>query len=219
MLATVLFADIVDSTAIAARMGDQAWSARLDEWRARLASLVRRFAGREVDSVGDGYFAAFDGPGRAINCALACVDAAREFGFEIRVGLHTGECEQVDDQLRGLAVHIGARVMATAAPSEVVVSRSPGRARSSDPRRGPSAARSQRWQPPGRVPRLPPASVASSLATTPRSTLACRRVRPTPAIASRIPLTADDGGVQIIGRSERSSSADDSDRHVPAWAR
>jgi class 3 adenylate cyclase len=123
VLATVMFADLVNSTALAAQLGDRAWSHLLDEFRLLLRPLVARFAGREVDLAGDGYFAAFDGPGRAIRCALACVTAVRELGLEVRIGLHTGECERAErTQLRGLAVHIGARVSAMAGPSEVVVS-------------------------------------------------------------------------------------------------
>jgi class 3 adenylate cyclase len=122
VLATVMFTDIVGSTETAARLGDRAWRellARHDELsRAQLA----RFRGRAVKSLGDGWLATFDGPARAIRCALELRDAVRELGVELRAGLHTGECEAMGDDVGGLAVHIGARVGALAAPREVLVS-------------------------------------------------------------------------------------------------
>jgi len=122
VLATVMFTDIVGSTATAARLGDRAWRvllARHDEIsRAQLA----RHRGRAVKSLGDGWLATFDGPARAIRCALELREAVRELGVELRAGLHTGECEAVGEDLSGLAVHIGARVGALAAPREVLVS-------------------------------------------------------------------------------------------------
>jgi class 3 adenylate cyclase len=122
VLATVMFTDIVGSTETAARLGDRAWRellARHDELsRAQLA----RFRGRAVKSLGDGFLATFDGPARAIRCALELRDAVRELGVELRAGLHTGECEAIGEDVGGLAVHIGARVGALAAPREVLVS-------------------------------------------------------------------------------------------------
>jgi class 3 adenylate cyclase len=122
VLATVMFTDIVGSTETAARLGDRAWRellARHDELsRAQLA----RFRGRAVKSLGDGWLATFDGPARAIRCALELREAVRELGVELRAGLHTGECEAIGDDVGGLAVHIGARVGALAAPREVLVS-------------------------------------------------------------------------------------------------
>ena len=122
VLATVMFTDIVGSTEAAARLGDRAWRellARHDELsRAQLA----RYRGRAVKSLGDGMLATFDGPARAIRCAIALRDEVRALGIELRAGLHTGECEAIGDDLGGLAVHIGARVGALAAPREVLVS-------------------------------------------------------------------------------------------------
>jgi class 3 adenylate cyclase len=122
VLATVMFTDIVASTETAARLGDRAWRellARHDELsRAQLA----RFRGRAVKSLGDGFLATFDGPARAIRCALELREAVRELGVELRAGLHTGECEAIGEDVGGLAVHIGARVGALAAPREVLVS-------------------------------------------------------------------------------------------------
>jgi class 3 adenylate cyclase len=122
VLVTVLFADVVDSTGRAVELGDRRWAGALSELRAPLRELVARYRGREVDTAGDGYFAAFDGPGRAIRCALGFADAGRRLGLPLRLGLHTGECEAVGDELRGLAVHIGARICSLAGPSEVLVS-------------------------------------------------------------------------------------------------
>ena len=122
VLATVMFTDIVGSTETAARLGDRAWRellARHDELsRAQLA----RYRGRAVKSLGDGFLATFDGPARAIRCALELRDSVRELGVELRAGLHTGECEAIGDDVGGLAVHIGARVGSLAAPREVLVS-------------------------------------------------------------------------------------------------
>jgi class 3 adenylate cyclase len=123
MLATVLFSDIVGSTEQAARLGDRSWRALLDAHYAILRAELDRFGGREVATTGDGFFAAFAGPARAISCACAMRDAVRTLGIEIRVGLHTGEVEAVGADLAGIAVHIGARVVAAAQPGEVLVSR------------------------------------------------------------------------------------------------
>jgi class 3 adenylate cyclase len=123
MLATVLFTDIVGSTQAASRLGDRKWRALLDAHYAILRAELDRFGGREIDTAGDGLFAAFTGPARAINCACAMRDAIRTLGIEIRIGLHTGEVETAREGLAGIAVHIGARVAAAAQPSEVLVSR------------------------------------------------------------------------------------------------
>ena len=122
VLVTVLFADVVDSTGRAVELGDRRWAESLSELREPLRELVVRHRGREVDTAGDGYFAAFDGPGRAIRCALGFTAAGRRLGLPLRLGLHTGECEAVGAELRGLAVHIGARICGLAGPSEVLVS-------------------------------------------------------------------------------------------------
>ena len=122
MLATVLFTDIVRSTERAAQVGDRRWSELLDAHHARIRPLIGRFRGREVDTAGDGFLATFDGPIRAIRCALAARDAVRDLGIEIRAGLHTGEVEWSGDAVRGIGVHIGARVAALAERSEVLVS-------------------------------------------------------------------------------------------------
>jgi class 3 adenylate cyclase len=122
VLATVLFTDIVDSTALAAKLGDQSWAELVKRSEIEGRSIVEQYRGRVVDTTGDGLLAAFDGPGRAIRCAKALVTTMSELGLPVRAGLHTGECELAGDRLRGLAVHIGARVVALADPSEVLVS-------------------------------------------------------------------------------------------------
>jgi class 3 adenylate cyclase len=122
VLATVLFTDIVGSTQRAADVGDRRWRDLLDAHHGRVRALIGRYRGREVDTAGDGFLATFDGPIRAIRCALSATDAVRDLGLEIRAGLHTGEVELVGDAVRGIAVHIGARVATLADPSEVLVS-------------------------------------------------------------------------------------------------
>jgi class 3 adenylate cyclase len=122
VLATVLFTDIVDSTARAADLGDAAWRQLLERHDALVRSQLARFGGREVKQTGDGFLASFDGPARAIQCACAIEEEAREVGIEIRAGLHTGECERIGDDLGGLAVHVAARVGASADAGEVRVS-------------------------------------------------------------------------------------------------
>jgi class 3 adenylate cyclase len=122
VLATVLFTDIVGSTTKAAELGDRSWRELLAAHHERIRRELSRFRGREVDTAGDGFFATFDGPARAIRCACAVTEAVRDLGIEIRAGLHTGECELVDGKVGGIAVHIGARVSAAAAPGEVLVS-------------------------------------------------------------------------------------------------
>jgi class 3 adenylate cyclase len=122
VLATVLFADIVGSTERAAAIGDRSWRELLAAFRAKVREVLRNFNGREINTAGDGFLAAFDGPARAIRCAGAIREAARSLGLEVRCGLHTGECELVGDDLAGIAVHIGARVAALAVPGEVLLS-------------------------------------------------------------------------------------------------
>ncbi len=122
VLATVLFTDIVDSTRRAAEMGDRDWLALLDAHDAIVRSQLARFRGREVNTSGDGFLAMFDGPQRAIRCAMAIRDTVQALGIEVRGGLHTGECEVRGDDIGGIAVHIGARVSALAGADEVLVS-------------------------------------------------------------------------------------------------
>jgi class 3 adenylate cyclase len=122
VLATVLFTDIVDSTRQAAAMGDRDWHALLDAHDAVVRSQLSRFRGREVSTAGDGFLAMFDGPQRAIRCAMAIRDAVQALGIEVRAGLHTGECEIRGDDIGGIGVHIGARVSALAGANDVLVS-------------------------------------------------------------------------------------------------
>ena len=122
VLATVLFTDIVDSTRRAAEIGDRDWHALLDAHDAVIRAQLARFRGREVNTSGDGFLATFDGPQRAIRCAVAIRDAVAALGIEVRAGLHTGECEVRGDDIGGIAVHIGARVSALSGPNEVLVS-------------------------------------------------------------------------------------------------
>jgi pimeloyl-ACP methyl ester carboxylesterase len=122
VLATVLFTDIVGSSELAARLGDRAWRELLEQHHALVRKELARFRGREIDTSGDGFLATFDGPARAMHCALSTRDALRRLGIEIRAGVHTGEIELAGDKVRGIAVHIGARVAAAATPGEVLVS-------------------------------------------------------------------------------------------------
>jgi class 3 adenylate cyclase/pimeloyl-ACP methyl ester carboxylesterase len=122
VLATVLFTDIVGSTAKAVELGDSRWRELVQRHHALIRQRLARFRGTEIDTAGDGFFASFDGPARAIRCACAISKAVGELGLEVRAGLHTGECELVDGKVGGIAVHIGARVAAAAAPGEVLVS-------------------------------------------------------------------------------------------------
>ena len=121
VLATVLFTDIVSSTAKAAALGDRAWADLVRRHHSLVRSHLDRFRGREMDTAGDGFFAAFDGPIRAIRCATTIGRSVLDLGLEVRAGLHTGECETVGEKLSGLAVNIGARVSAQAQPGEVLV--------------------------------------------------------------------------------------------------
>jgi class 3 adenylate cyclase/pimeloyl-ACP methyl ester carboxylesterase len=122
VLATVLFTDIVDSTRRAAKMGDRDWRALLDAHDVIVRAQLGRFRGREVNTSGDGFLAMFDGPQRAIRCAMAIRDAVQSLGIHVRAGLHTGECEVRGDDIGGIAVHIGARVSALAGANDVLVS-------------------------------------------------------------------------------------------------
>jgi class 3 adenylate cyclase len=121
-LATVLFTDIVDSTATAAALGDRHWHDLLERHHALVRRELDRFGGKEIDTAGDGFFATFDGPARAVRCASAIEEAVGELGLEVRAGVHTGEVELVDGKVGGIAVHIGARVAHEAGAGEVLVS-------------------------------------------------------------------------------------------------
>jgi pimeloyl-ACP methyl ester carboxylesterase len=122
ILATVLFTDIVGSTERQAALGDRGWKALVEQHHAVVRAQLERFRGLEQDTAGDGFYVRFDGPGRAIACAREIVEAVRALGIEVRAGLHTGECEIVEGKCSGLSVSIGARVMAHAGPSEILVS-------------------------------------------------------------------------------------------------
>ena len=122
VLTTVLFTDIVDSTSRAAELGDRRWTALLEAHHAAVRAQLARYGGKEVRGTGDGFFATFDGPARAIACAQRAVNAVAELGLEIRAGVHTGEVEITDGKVEGIAVHIGARIAAEARPCEVLVS-------------------------------------------------------------------------------------------------
>ena len=123
VLATVLFTDSVGATEKASVLGDQSWRDLLTRHNAAIRQELGRWRGREVNTAGDGFLATFDGPARAIRCAKAISDAVQPLGLEVRCGLHTGEIEVVGADVAGVAVHIGARIAALAAPSEVLVSR------------------------------------------------------------------------------------------------
>ena len=122
MLATVLFTDIVGSTEKMTELGDRGWRELLDGHHAAVRRQLSRFRGIEMDTAGDGFFARFDGPARAIHCAQAISDNVRELGIQLRAGLHTGECELADGKVAGIAVSIGARIASAAEPGEVLVS-------------------------------------------------------------------------------------------------
>jgi class 3 adenylate cyclase len=123
VLVSLLFTDIVGSTERAAQLGDRRWAEVLARHHERVRREIERHRGREIDTAGDGFFASFDGPARAVRCGLAAMEAVRDVGLELRAGVHTGECEVVDGHLRGMAVHIGARVAARAQPGELLTSR------------------------------------------------------------------------------------------------
>lgn len=122
VLATILFTDLVGSTAKAAELGDRRWRDLLEQHHARVRQELARYRGVELDTAGDGFFARFDGPARAIRCACAIRDVIEELGLEIRAGVHTGECELLDGKVAGIAVSIGARVAARAGAGDVLVS-------------------------------------------------------------------------------------------------
>jgi class 3 adenylate cyclase len=122
LLATVVFTDIVGSTERVAAVGDRRWRELLDRHREVVRRVLARYRGREVDTTGDGVLATFDGPGRAIRAAEALRESVRDLGLTIRAGVHTGEIELAGEEIRGIAVHIGARVAALAGPGEVLVS-------------------------------------------------------------------------------------------------
>jgi class 3 adenylate cyclase len=121
-LATVLFTDIVGSTQKAGDLGDRAWRELVERHHALVRAMLARYRGTEIDTAGDGFFASFDGPARAVRCAQAIVHAVRDLGIEIRAGLHTGEVETINRKVGGIAVTIGARAAAQAQPGEVLVS-------------------------------------------------------------------------------------------------
>jgi class 3 adenylate cyclase/alpha-beta hydrolase superfamily lysophospholipase len=122
VLATVMFTDIVGSTTKAAELGDHDWKDLLGEHHARIRSQLSRFRGVEMDTAGDGFFAVFDGPARAINCAKSIHRALAELRLEARIGVHCGECERMNGKVGGLAVHVGARIASMAGPGDVLVS-------------------------------------------------------------------------------------------------
>jgi class 3 adenylate cyclase len=122
MLATVMFTDIVGSTATAAELGDKGWRDLVERHHGVVRALLGRFRGTEVDTAGDGFFATFDGPARGVRCAQAITDAVSDLGIEVRAGVHTGEVETIAGKAGGIAVNVGARIAALAGPSEVLVS-------------------------------------------------------------------------------------------------
>jgi class 3 adenylate cyclase len=122
VLATVMFTDVVGSTAKTSELGDRAWRELLERHHAIVRAMIGRYRGIEIDTAGDGFLATFDGPARGVRCAMAITEAVRTLGLEVRAGMHTGEVETIDGKVGGIAVHIGARVAALGAPSEVLVS-------------------------------------------------------------------------------------------------
>jgi class 3 adenylate cyclase len=122
ILATVVFTDIVGSTAKAAELGDAGWRDVLQRHHSAIRRQLARYGGKEVETAGDGFLASVDGPARAIRCAATIGEVVRDLGLSLRIGLHTGECELVDGKVAGIAVHIGARIAETAEPDEILVS-------------------------------------------------------------------------------------------------
>jgi class 3 adenylate cyclase len=122
IVATVMFTDVVGSTERARELGDRAWADLLEVHNARTRAELRRFGGREIDTAGDGFLASFGSPTLAIECARSLLRAMGEIGVGLRIGMHTGECDVVGDKLRGIAVHIGARVASKARAGEIIVS-------------------------------------------------------------------------------------------------
>jgi class 3 adenylate cyclase len=123
VLSTVMFTDIVDSTQQAARLGDETWRSLLERHNRVTRDQINHFGGREIKQTGDGFLSSFDSPTRAIRCATAIRDATSDIGLQIRSGIHSGECEVLGNDLGGIAVHIAARVAATAGPDEILVTR------------------------------------------------------------------------------------------------
>jgi class 3 adenylate cyclase len=122
VLATILFTDIVGSTERAVAAGDRQWRDLLAQHHAAVRRELVRFRGREIDTAGDGFLAAFDGPARAVRCGARIVEAVRLLGLDVRAGVHTGECQVLGDKLSGIALHVGARVAGLARPGEILVS-------------------------------------------------------------------------------------------------
>jgi class 3 adenylate cyclase len=122
VLCSLLFTDIVNSTQHAERLADQRWHALLDEQRKKVRAEIARYGGTEIDTAGDGFFVRFDSPADALDCAVAAVHAVKPLGIDIRAGVHTGECEVTGRSYAGMAVHLGARIMAAAGPGEILVS-------------------------------------------------------------------------------------------------
>ena len=118
----MLFTDIVGSTRRASEVGDERWHQLLEVHNSQIRALLERFGGRELNTTGDGFFASFDGPGRAVECAGAIVSSLNSLGVTVRAGIHTGECERIGEKLGGLAVHVAARIAAMAEANEVLVS-------------------------------------------------------------------------------------------------
>jgi class 3 adenylate cyclase len=121
LLTTIIFTDLVGSTERAAALGDSAWRDLLAQHHAAVRRALARFRGEERDTAGDGFFATFDGPARAIRCAQAVIESVGEIGLDLRAGVHTGECELHESKVAGIAVSVGARVAGSAAPGEVLV--------------------------------------------------------------------------------------------------
>jgi len=121
ILATVLFLDVASSTERAAELGDTAWRNLLNSYYAIVRKELARFRGKETNTAGDGFLATFDGPARAVRCALSISNAVKQLGIAVRAGVHTGECELMGDNVGGIAVHTGARAMAKAEPGTVLV--------------------------------------------------------------------------------------------------
>jgi class 3 adenylate cyclase len=123
VLASILFTDIVDATTRVVELGDRGWRDLLTQHHSLVRDQLTRHRGREIDTAGDGFLAAFDGPARAVRCGRAIVDSVKKLGIHVRAGVHTGECEVIGEKLGGIALHIGARIGALAAPDEVLVSK------------------------------------------------------------------------------------------------
>jgi class 3 adenylate cyclase len=118
----VLFTDIVGSTSLAAAGGDRAWRSLVEEHHHIIRGALARYRGTDMDTAGDGFFATFDGPARAVRCALAAIQSLRDLPIEIRAGVHTGEMQTIDGKAGGIAVTLGARIAGVAGPSQVLVS-------------------------------------------------------------------------------------------------